>query len=176
MLTALVYCRIKKADLAVFLDTALPAVALGQAVGRWGNFFNREAFGRYTDSLFAMQLPLQAVAESAVTDEMLDHLVTIDDIRFIQVHPTFLYESVWDLCLLAVLLAVTFHVKNRRKGEIALLYVTGYALGRVWIEGLRTDQLKIAGTGIAVSQLLSAVLAVTGAAALTLRHMKRMKP
>ena len=98
--------------------------------------------------------------------------VTIDGISWIQVHPTFLYESVWNICLAVCLLFVTYRIKNRLPGDVALLYMTGYALGRACIEGLRTDRLLIPGTELAVSQLLSIVLATGGIFILLYRHRK----
>ena len=83
----------------------------GQIIGRWGNFFNREAFGGYTNGLFAMQLPLNAVRSSDVTQEMMEHLQTIDGVQYIQVHPTFLYESFWNVGVLLLLLLFTKHKK-----------------------------------------------------------------
>lgn len=93
----LVYARVKKQSFWQLADTASVGLILGQAIGRWGNFFNREAFGGYTDGIFAMQLPLNAVYSWDVTPEMLEHLQTVGGVQYIQVHPTFLYESVWNL-------------------------------------------------------------------------------
>ena len=106
----------------------------GQIIGVWGNAFNREAFGEYTDSLFAMQIPLESVHSSAVTKQMRDNLVMVLDEPFIQVHPLLLYESIWCLLLLIVLL-----ILGRRKsfqGEIFLRYLAGYGLGKCGIEWL----------------------------------------
>ncbi len=169
--TAVCYTRRKNLPLRIFLDTAMPGLTLGQVIGRWGNFFNREAFGGYTDSLLAMRLPLDAVSESDVTAQMMEHAVQIDGIRYIQVHPTFLYESLWNTALLILLLIV--YRRKHRDGEIFLLYLLGYGSGRLWIEGLRTDQLLLPGTGIAVSQVLSGVLAAV--AAVLLIRLKRNK-
>ena len=91
---------------------------------------------------------------------MLEHTVTVNGVEYIQVHPTFLYESLWNLCWLIFLILLRKH--KRFDGQIGALYIIGYGLGRVWIEGLRTDQLLIGHTGIAVSQVLSAVLIAAG--------------
>ena len=112
-------------------DTACVGLVLGQIIGRWGNFFNREAFGGYTNGLFAMQLPLNAVRSSDVTQEMMEHLQTIDGVQYIQVHPTFLYENLWNIGVLLLLLLFTKHKKF--DGEIFLLYLAGYGIGRFWI-------------------------------------------
>lgn len=154
--TVYVYSRVKKLSFPLLLDTACIGLVAGQILGRWGNFFNREAFGGYTDSLFAMQLPVSAVRVNEITEEMWAHVQVIGGEQFIQVHPTFLYESIWNLGVLCFL----YWYRDRKKfrGELFLTYVLGYGLGRVWIEGLRTDQLQIGSTGIPVSQLLAGVL------------------
>jgi len=154
----LVFARVKKQSFWQLADTASVGLILGQAIGRWGNFFNREAFGGYTDGMFAMQLPLNAVYSWDVTPEMLEHLQTVGGVQYIQVHPTFLYESVWNLGVLILLLLYRKHRKFQ--GEVFLLYLLGYGLGRAWIEGLRTDQLWIPGTEIPVSQVLAVVLVI----------------
>ena len=89
-----IYSRRKKISLGLLGDIGSIGIILGQIVGRWGNFFNREVFGTYTDSLFAMQLPVKAVRASDLTQEILDHTALINGVEFIQVHPTFLYESI----------------------------------------------------------------------------------
>ena len=93
VITVFVYARRKKLSFVRLADTAVLGLVLGQIIGRWGNFFNREAFGEYTDSLLAMRLPIDAVRSSDVTEKMLEHVEVIDNISYIQVHPTFLYES-----------------------------------------------------------------------------------
>lgn len=155
----LIYCRRKHLRVALVLDTACLGMVTGQIIGRWGNFFNREAFGAYTDNLFAMRLPLEAVRAEEVTEQMRAHETVIDGTTFIQVHPTFLYESLWNLGVLVLLMTLTLRGKKRFDGEIFLLYLLLYGIGRFWIEPLRTDQLKIWSSSIAVSQLLAAVLA-----------------
>ena len=132
-----VYCRVKKRSFFQVMDTASMSIVFGQIMGRWGNFFNREAFGGYTDNLFAMQLPVSAVRRNEITQEMWDHLVTIGGVDFIQVHPTFLYESLWNIGVLLILIWYRKHTKFR--GELFCMYLAGYGLGRAWIEGLRTD-------------------------------------
>ena len=162
VITVAVYCKIKKISFGLIADTACPGLVIGQVIGRWGNFFNREAFGEYTNSLFAMRLPLDAVRSSDVTETMLKHLKVIDGIQYIQVHPTFLYESLWNVGVCILLLWRTKYKKF--DGEILLLYLFGYGIGRFWIEGLRTDQLLIPNTEIAVSQVLAMVLIVLSVA------------
>lgn len=156
VITIFVCSKWKKIPALQIFDIAALAILNGQMIGRWGNFFNREAFGEYTDTLFAMRLPLDAVRSGDVTELMMEHMEIIEGVSYIQVHPTFLYESLW--C--AVLLIILFAYRKRKKydGEVFLMYLGGYALGRVWIEGLRTDQLIIPGTAVPVSQLLAATL------------------
>ena len=168
VLTAIVYCKKKKYNFFLFADTAVPGLVLGQIIGRFGNFMNREAFGEYTDSLFAMRLKVSDVTSANITSTMREHISIQDGIRYIQVHPTFLYESLWCMVLLIILFAYRKHKKY--EGELFLMYLFGYGLGRFWIEGLRTDQLLLPGVGIAVSQLLAGAIVVgTGAAMLYLR-------
>lgn len=155
VICGLIVCKIKKISFLQVLDTCAPGIILGQAIGRWGNFINKEAYGGFTDSLFAMQIKYTE-ANGVVTDELVKNMVNIDGIKYIQVHPTFLYESVW--CIAVFVLIMIFRKKAKYHGEVSLWYIGGYALGRVWIEGLRTDQLVIGNTGIAVSQLLAFVL------------------
>lgn len=159
IITTFVFSRVKKISFGLLCDTAGLGLILGQIIGRWGNFFNREAFGEYTNGLLAMRLPLDAIRSSSdVTEQMRAHMEVIDNVSYIQVHPTFLYESLWNLAVLILLLLWRNHKKFN--GEIFLLYLLGYGVGRFWIESLRTDQLLIWGTQIAVSQVLAAVLVV----------------
>lgn len=158
VITVFVLSRIKKIPFGLMLDTGGYGLITGQMIGRWGNFFNREAFGEYTDSLFAMRLPLDAVRSSDVTDLMREHMQQVDGVDCIQVHPTFLYESLWCLMVLVLLLLYLKHKKFN--GELFLLYLAGYGAGRFWIEALRTDQLLIPGTELPVSRILAGVLVV----------------
>lgn len=170
VITTIIFGKVRKQNFFQLLDTACVGLITGQIIGRWGNFCNREAFGGYTNGLFAMQLKESDVASSNLTHAVLKHIVEIDGIRYIQVHPTFLYESLWNVGVLAVLLLFTKHRKYN--GQIFLIYLLGYGLGRVWIEGLRTDQLIFFGTGVAVSQVLSGVLVVASAGILIYQYVK----
>ena len=152
-LALLLWCRLKKQHFLVMADSLVLGVVVGQIMGRWGNFFNCEAFGRYTEGLFAMRIRREIVNPIMIDAELLGHLITENGVEYIQVHPTFLYESCWNLCLLLFLL--WYRYRKRFEGELLFLYLGGYGLGRVWIEGLRTDSLLLPRTGIAVSQALA---------------------
>ena len=125
VITVFVFAHVKHLSAPLLLDTAGLGLVAGQMIGRWGNFFNREAFGEYTDWLLAMRLPVDAVRGSDITELMREHMETKEGVSYIQVHPTFLYESVW--CLL-VLIFMTFYSRRQMfKGEMFLVYlaVTG---------------------------------------------------
>ena len=173
VITTFVFSKIRQVPFLRLADTACTGLLVGQIMGRWGNFFNREAFGGYTDSLFAMQIRMSDVNTSYITDELYNNVVSYNGIDYIQVHPAFLYESVWNICVLAVILVFTKHRKY--DGQLFLIYLLGYSAGRVWIEGLRTDQLVLFGTGIAVSQLLSGILAVIAATVLIYKFITSRK-
>lgn len=158
IITTFVFARVKKLSAPLMLDTACLGLVAGQMIGRWGNFFNREAFGDYTDGIFTMQIPLNAARASDITTKMREHIVEISGVDFIQVHPTFLYESLW--CLLVLVLLLAYRRRKVFDGEIVLLYLFGYGIGRVWIEGLRTDQLKLPVTGLPVSQVLAGIVVI----------------
>lgn len=159
VLTAIVYCKRKGVNFWLLADTIAPCLAFGQMLGRWGNFFNREAFGGFTNGLLAMRLQVSQVRTSDISAEVMQHIVNYGGVDYIQVHPTFLYESLWNLCLF--LLLIKFRPKKKFDGQVLGLYFLGYALGRVWIEGLRTDQLMFGP--FAVSQLLSGGLIICAA-------------
>ena len=154
-ITVVIVSKVKKIRTGVFLDLASMGVLIGQIFGRWGNFMNREAHGSVTDSFFKMGL---VDAAGQVT----------------YYHPTFLYESVWNL---VGFIGIHFLSKKKRKfdGEVFLLYIGWYGLGRAWIEGLRTDSLMLFSTGIRVSQLV-AVVSFAAAAAVLAYVLLKKKP
>lgn len=159
VITMLIFCKVKKVSFAVIVDTIAPGLVLGQMLGRWGNFFNREAFGQDTNSLFAMRLPVEHL-QVTFSDKVSVH--TPDSgLAYIQVQPTFLYESV--VCLLVFVILLLLRNKKKFDGEVFLIYLFLYGCGRVVIEGFRTDQLILGTmnhTPIPVSQLLAGVLIV----------------
>ena len=149
-----VLCRIKKIKIAAMLDVVLMGFLIGQSVGRWGNFFNREAFGAETMSFFRMGLLNPGT----------------DTVTF--VHPTFLYESVWNAVGFVIL-----HVASKRRrydGQMALCYAAWYGLGRAFIEGLRADSLYWGP--FRVSQLLAAISCFGAVIALLVLSFKRHDP
>lgn len=170
IITLVIFAHKRKVKVSLMLDTCCMGLLVGQICGRWGNFFNREAFGDYTNSLLAMAIPadwfggknylLNKVNSGIITQDMIDNVVQFDGKEFVQVHPTFLYESVWNL----IVLLVIFLYRRYKKfdGEMFAMYIWGYGLGRVWIEGLRTDSLMLPFGHFKVSQLLAA-LCVVGA-------------
>ncbi|MCR5099217.1 MAG: prolipoprotein diacylglyceryl transferase [Lachnospiraceae bacterium] len=159
---AIITCRVKKLPFFDVADSVCMGLLIGQSIGRWGNFFNREAFGGYSDGVLSMQIPVDAVRSmDDVTSEMMAHLVEFDGVSFISVHPTFLYESLWNLGVFLIL----FFLRRKRSffGEIWFMYMALYGVGRFWIESLRTDSLRTAFLGLRVSQMLSLILIVISA-------------
>ena len=104
VLTLLVYTRVKKISFFSMADTGCLGLITGQIIGRWGNFFNCEAFGGYTENLFAMRIRRSLVNENMISQDLLNHLIVENGVEYIQVHPTFLYESLWNLGLLLFML------------------------------------------------------------------------
>ncbi len=154
---ALVVLHLKKIRIAPFFDLMAPGVMVAQAIGRWGNFMNIEAHGGETDNIFRMGI--------------------LSGGKEIFVHPTFLYESLWNLVGFALILL--FYYKLRLKkfdGQIVLSYFAWYGLGRAWIEGLRTDSLYIGSSGIRVSQLIAVLFFLTATAALVFFLIRLKKP
>lgn len=169
-ITLYVFCRVKKQSFLQLVDICVPGLVLGQIIGRWGNFTNREVFGEYTDNLLAMRLPVAMVRDIDISENVAAHI--IEGTNYIQVHPTFLYESLWNLLLLCIML---FYRKHKKfTGEMWLIYLGGYGVGRFWIEGIRTDQLYLAGTHLPVSQLVAAICVLVSVAADIIVRM-RMK-
>ncbi|MGN0980078.1 MAG: prolipoprotein diacylglyceryl transferase [Candidatus Avoscillospira sp.] len=150
--SVVLFCKCKKLPAGPMLDIGGLGLLIGQLIGRWGNFINREAHGSVTDSFLKMGL------ENAAG-------------QVVYYHPTFLYESVWNLVGFVLL---HFYSKRRKfDGEVFCLYVAWYGLGRAWIEGLRTDSLYLFGTGIRVSQLLAVVSCVVAVALIAFIRIRR---
>ena len=149
-ITAIVICLIKKIHIPCFFDMLAPAVMIAQSIGRWGNFFNAEAYGSATDSIFRMSITeISSLGIEGST---------------IYVHPTFFYESMWNL--VGFILLTVLYNKRKFDGQIVLGYIAWYGLGRTFIEGLRADSLYIGDTGIRVSQLIAIVSCVAAVAAM----------
>lgn len=154
--TLFVYSRIKKRSPYQIGDCSVFGLVLGQIIGRWGNFFNREVFGQYTDSLFAMRLPVDAVRMKDISESHLAGMEAMGAVNFIQVQPTFLYEGVGNLIVLVLM--YLYHNKKKYHGQMCLFYLGGYGIVRFFVEGIRTDQLMIPGTQLPVSQMLGIVM------------------
>ena len=170
VITVFIYSKITKMKFLQIADTVCMGLAAGQIIRRWGNFFNREAFGEYTNNLLAMQLPVSAVRENEITSAMWNHVVTIGGVEYIQVHPTFLYEGLWNLMVLLFLF--WFRKRKKFEGELFFCYLAGYGVGRFWIESLRTDQLLLPGIHVPVSQMLSAVLVIVSLSVIICKRTK----
>lgn len=156
VLTGYIIAKIKKLNFWQIGDTACLGLLVGQIIGRWGNFFNREAFGGDSNGLFAMKIN---VNDPNAVINVPDGVSYIDSAHnFIQVQPTFLYESFFNLCLLIIIMI--FRKKKKYYGEVFMWYFLGYGIIRFFIEGMRTDQLIMPGINYPVSQLLSLVLVI----------------
>lgn len=143
MITIIVFCHVKKIDPMDMLDLIASAVPIGQSIGRWGNFFNCEAFGSKTS------IPWRMVIGKG-----------LDEAGALGNHPTFFYESAWNA--IGVLLLYLYSKKRKYRGEIILLYLGWYGLGRFFIEGLRTDSLYLWNTDVRVSQVVALISVIIG--------------
>ena len=146
IITIVVFTKIKKINTAKLLDCAAPGLIIGQAMGRWGNFCNAEAYGGKTSLPWRMSIIHDGIGNR------------------IEVHPTFLYESLWNI--IGFVLIMTFYKKKKFNGQMALFYGVWYGFGRFFIEGLRTDSLYLPGTALRVSQLVAGICVVGGIAAM----------
>jgi phosphatidylglycerol:prolipoprotein diacylglycerol transferase len=169
-LATILFCRWRRQPFWTLLDVLLPAVALGQAIGRWGNFFNSEAFGLPTDLPWRLTIPL-----SNRPPQFLEQATF---------HPTFLYESLWNLGVCALLLLL-FRQASRgrlelRPGALSCMYLIAYSCGRFWIEGLRLDPLCLfsqppfCSGGLRMAQLVSLLLILVGALGLWWLYGRRL--
>lgn len=159
VIVAIIYTKCKKISFWQFTDLAVYGLVVGQIIGRYGNFTNKEAFGGYTENLFAMRI-LQSEAKLPISQDVLNHIQVAFGQNYIQVHPTFFYESCWNIGVLILLLIYRKYRKNY--GEIFFLYLIGYGIGRFWIEGLRTDQLIVPIINFPISQIIAILSVVLG--------------
>jgi phosphatidylglycerol:prolipoprotein diacylglycerol transferase len=166
----LFFCKTKNIHLKTFIDILIPSIVLGQSIGRWGNFFNNEAFGIPTDLPWKLFIPIQNRP--------------IEFINYEFFHPTFIYESLWNF-LIFILLITIFYKQNNKKsvrpGFISCLYLIGYSFGRFWIEGLRIDPLCIGGLppfcdgGLRMAQFISIFLFSSGLIGIFFLRLKSYK-
>lgn len=165
VISTYIYCRAKKLDFLVVADFGSIGLIIGQIVGRWGNFVNQEAFGANTN------LPWGMTGSEIISElEYMKSLGMAVD-PAMPVHPTFLYESLWNLCVLGILFLIYFKM-HKFNGQVFLSYLTLYGLGRFWIEGLRTDSLYWGS--FRVSQVLALVCVIVGAVVMAI-CLKRTK-
>lgn len=170
---AIIYTRLNRLPTIEWIDICLPTMLVAQAIGRWGNFFNQEAYGRPTDLPFGVvidshrRLPPYNDMEKYPPDTLF--------------HATFLYESVWNLAAFGIIMALERRLRNwLRTGDVALMYGVAYGLGRFWIEGLRTDSLCTSGVGgscegaLRAAQIASVLLVVGGLVGIYLNHRLRL--
>jgi len=128
-IAATIFCKRQQLSTWLMADIIMPAVILGQAIGRWGNFFNSEAFGSPTDLPWKLFIPINRRPPEFINEAYF--------------HPTFLYESLWNISVFAILMFTFLRFPKLRTGTITMLYAIAYSLGRFWIEGLRTDSLML---------------------------------
>ncbi|MDX2253989.1 MAG: prolipoprotein diacylglyceryl transferase [Pseudanabaenaceae cyanobacterium bins.39] len=149
-IAAIIFCRRHKISTWQMADIVMPSVILGQAIGRWGNFFNSEAFGAPTDLPWKLFIPINRRPPDLINEAYF--------------HPTFLYESLWNLGVFTILMFAFWRLPKLRTGSITLIYAIAYSLGRFWIEGLRTDSLMVGG--LRTAQIISLIAIAAGAAGL----------
>ncbi|HEY9845595.1 MAG TPA: prolipoprotein diacylglyceryl transferase, partial [Candidatus Caenarcaniphilales bacterium] len=149
LLASLLFARLKQVAFWQLTDLVAPSLILGQAIGRWGNFFNSEAFGSPTDLPWKLFIPLERRPGGYE--------------NFAYFHPTFLYESLWNLMVFGLLMFLFFRYPQAKRGTLFLVYAVAYSLGRLWIEGFRTDSLMLGPLRIAqVVSLAGIGLGVAG--------------
>ena len=180
VITLCIFAKKKGMYIPLFGDTIAMGILIGQILGRGGNFFNREVFGDYTTSVLRMGIPVGYYSDSfmnylkangIVNETMLANQEMINGVSCITVHPTFLYESMWNLMLLVLL----FLYRRRKKfdGELAMMYLFGYGIGRFLIEGIRTDSLMIGP--FKVSQVVALSCIAVSTAVLTFNYLRIKK-
>ncbi len=171
-IAVVLFCKWEKQPLWDVIDVLVPSVALGQGIGRWGNFFNNEAFGIPTQLPWKLSIPLGYRPEEFISYQFF--------------HPTFLYESVWNFSIFAILLFLFFKIDKSSSnktpsGVLSCMYILLYSMGRIWIEGLRVDPLCLGGYppfcegGIRIAQLISFLLLSIGAFGLFRVVMQKKK-
>lgn len=159
----IVYCRVKDLSIWLVLDIAAPTVMLAQAIGRWGNFMNQEAFGQITSLSFLHELHLP--------EWLVQQMLIGGHYRM----PTFLFESAWNVCGFILIMSIRHHKNWFKQGEVFLTYVLWYSFGRFFVEGMRTDSLYITA-GLRVSQLLSIILFVSAVIIFVYRRRQKQTP
>ena len=167
-----VYCFVKKINFIKILDVTAVGAVIGQAIGRYGNFFNMEAFGDYTNNIFAMRMRAEYISRDVMSVGHVANLINKDGIQYVQAHPTFFYESTLNIILFIVLLYIVFK-KHKFDGQLIATYFIGYGVIRFFVESLRTDSLMLGDYKI--SQIVAVVIFVTGIAIYVMNY-KKIKP
>ena len=167
-----IYCIIKKINVIKVLDLTMIGVAIGQAIGRYGNFFNMEAFGDYTNNIVAMRLREEYLDPANITFAQSLNVVEEEGVRYIQAHPTFFYESCLNIILFIILIYI-LNKKHKFDGQIFATYLIGYGIIRAFVESFRTDSLMF-GT-FKVSQLVAIICIIIGIIIYVLNY-KKIKP
>jgi len=170
-LGAWIFYKWRKIPFWDLADIAAPSLILGQAVGRWGNFFNQEAFGYVVVNPDWQWFPVSVWIDNLA--KCTDPLCKCAEYGIHWHLATFFYESMWNFLVLVILLLL-FKAKKRRPGDIFISYIVLYSLGRAVVEGLRTDSLMVAG--MRINQVISLVMMVVGIVFLILRHRKKKEP
>jgi phosphatidylglycerol---prolipoprotein diacylglyceryl transferase len=167
ILATLLFSRVKHCSFWRLADVVAPSLILGQAIGRWGNFFNSEAFGSSTDLPWKLFIPAKCLAAStSVVDCPPNALVPAG-----YFHPTFLYESVWNLMVFGILMTLFVRFPKLKRGTLFLVYAIAYSLGRFWIEALRTDSLMFGP--LKMAQMVSLVGIIFGGIGLIWLYLLR---
>lgn len=153
-----IWANYKDLQIRKTLDIATLGLLVGQIIGRFGEFFNRDYLGEYTEGIFAMQLPIHSVDVTSVTERMKNHIDIVDGVRCIQAHPLFLYEIM--LCIGILIVVGIYRFNKKNDGEVFFLYLFLYSIGKIWLESLHTGGLSIPGFGLNAVQVLAIVCAL----------------
>lgn len=154
-----IYCHIKKCKFTELVDLSVVGLTIGQAIGRYGNFFNMEAFGTYTNNLLAMRMKKEYISEENLSFEQLLNIMNIDGIDYVQAHPTFFYESILNIILFIILIFI-FYKSYKFIGKLLATYLIGYGIIRVFVESLRTDSLMMGS--FRASQIVAIICILIG--------------
>ena len=165
-----VYCYVKKISFLKIIDVVSFGLVIGQAIGRYGNFFNMEAFGGYTDNLFAMRMRTDYLDQSNITFDQAMNVIEENGLRYIQAHPTFFYESTLNIILFIIMIYI-FSKHYKFNGQMMSTYLIGYGFIRFFVESLRTDSLMF--YNFKISQIVAIVCVLVGIVAYIQYYRKK---